>query len=262
MEQSRGIAPGVEQAEEYAPTASAERAAAADSGLGAFAAPPASQGPPPSSSKPKSVPPPLPPTVPPSSKPKSMPPPLPPMAPAAVPRDALPAASAQLAPRTPLGGFEPAPGSAPLPPVAVPGPFEPPAAHAEPIDYTPVDVPNPEAGTVLQHLARVGVYEPSGGAPPAWEMAAPQKSRGAWVFIVATVLVLGSGGGAYAYAHHVRVQKMALAKSMTDQVDKMLDDGSIADLKATDDKLSRVFDLDSRSQRAAHSGSKIAFSVP
>ncbi len=230
---------------------------------------------------PKSVPPPLPKTVPPPplppapfaapqpfaapvAEPFAAPAPAPfpdvppppafggsPMTPAVPARDPLPMNTGALSPRTPLGGFEPAPGSAPAPPGGYGGSFEPAPVGPEPIDYSPVDIPNPEPTTVLEHLARVGVYEPKGGAPPAWEMAAPQKTRGAWVLILATVLVAGSGAGAYAYAHHIRLEKMALAKSMTDQVDKLLHDGTVAGLRSTDDKLSRIFDLDSRSQRAA-----------
>lgn len=114
-----------------------------------------------------------------------------------------------------------------------------------------VDIANPSAEIVLEHLARVGVYEPGGGAPPAWEKATPVKTRGSWVLILATVLFLGAGGGAYAYARHVTQQRMAQAQRMNDEVATLLHSGSVDDLRSTDDKLAKIFDLDSRNKRAA-----------
>ena len=50
------------------------------------------------------------------------------------------------------------------------------------------DPDRPEPAVVLEHLARVGLYEPGGGATPAWEAPPRQKSRGAVAILIATVL--------------------------------------------------------------------------
>lgn len=110
---------------------------------------------------------------------------------------------------------------------------------------------NPAPELVLQHLARVGVYEPGGGATPAWEKALVVRTRGSWVFILATVLFLGAGGGAYAYANHIQKQRIAQAAELGDEVDALLHSADVDEIRSTDDKLARIFELDSRSQRAA-----------
>jgi tetratricopeptide (TPR) repeat protein len=104
---------------------------------------------------------------------------------------------------------------------------------------------------VLDHLARVGVYERGGGASPAWVTPARQRSRGTWVFAIAIVLAAAAGYGAFAYARKVRDGRMATARSLEAETLKLLSTGSTDDLKKTDDKLSAVFDLDSRSEKAA-----------
>lgn len=113
------------------------------------------------------------------------------------------------------------------------------------------DSPSPAAETVLEHLARVGVYEKNGGASPAWAAPAREKTRGTWVFAIAIVLAAAAGYGAFAYARKVRDERMATARNLEAETTKLLATGSIDDLKKTDDKLSAVFDLDSRSERAA-----------
>ncbi len=142
------------------------------------------------------------------------------------------------APSSPSGG-----GYAPIPR----GPLE--EDDSQPVRSEDVANPSPEA--VLESLARVGIYEPGGGAAPAWEAAAAQRSRGSWVFIVATVLILAIGGGGFIYARKVQQDRAALAGRLSDEVDVMLHSGEMAQLKSTDDRLSRIFELDSRSSRAA-----------
>lgn len=108
-----------------------------------------------------------------------------------------------------------------------------------------------EAKVVLEHLARVGVFEADGGAQPAWEQARVTRSRGSWVLLVATVLVLGAGLGAYKYADKVRTERLAHAVQLNQQVDQMLHSGRAAKIRATDELLSESFELDSRSHEAA-----------
>lgn len=113
------------------------------------------------------------------------------------------------------------------------------------------DSPNPSAETILEHLALVGVFERSGGAAPAWATPPRERPRGTWLFIAAIVLAAGGGFGGFRYAHQKRVERLAMAQELESQVKKALETGNVDDLTKTDDKLSRVFDLDSRSQEAA-----------
>jgi hypothetical protein len=104
---------------------------------------------------------------------------------------------------------------------------------------------------VLQHLARVGVFEPEGGAKPAWEQAPKRKTRGAWVLILATLLVAGGGVGGYYYANEVKNERLAQAQALNQEVDALLATGVLDKVRSTDAKLERAFELDSLSQRAA-----------
>ncbi|HEY6081177.1 MAG TPA: hypothetical protein VIW29_20320, partial [Polyangiaceae bacterium] len=110
---------------------------------------------------------------------------------------------------------------------------------------------NPEPALVLDHLARVGLYEPGGGATPAWETPPRLKSRGAVAILIATVLVAAAGAGAYEYARRVKQARALEADTLNTQVEKLLKSGSPSDLKTTDDRLTRSFELDSLSKRAA-----------
>ncbi|MEI9949567.1 MAG: hypothetical protein WDO74_11455 [Pseudomonadota bacterium] len=110
---------------------------------------------------------------------------------------------------------------------------------------------SPEAGLVLEHLSRVGVYEPGGGAPPAWENPKRQKARGTWAISVAIVLIAAAGAGSYAYSKKIRAERMQHALALNDEVKKLLETGQVADLRKTDQKLNEAFELDSLSQQAA-----------
>jgi hypothetical protein len=193
-----------------------------------------------------------------------------PPAPPHIQRAAIPA----LSPRTQLGGLQPPAdlsygrGS----PVSVPsqrGAALGEAAHALPSfdDSEPTimaprsqfgieeprfdDRPNPDPALVLEHLARVGIYEPGGGAAPAWERATTQKIRGAWVLVLGTALLIGVGTGAWAYARHVKEQRHETAARLTGEAAALLKTGKLGDLRSSDDKLSEVFELDSLSAPAA-----------
>ena len=113
------------------------------------------------------------------------------------------------------------------------------------------DPDRPEPAVVLEHLARVGLYEPGGGATPAWEAPPRQKSRGAVAILIATVLVALAGAGSYEYARRLKAARALEADTLNAQVDKLLKSGSPSDLRATDDRLTKSFELDSLSQRAA-----------
>lgn len=136
------------------------------------------------------------------------------------------------------------------PETAVPFAAAPPPPSLHTLPSSTVDPMNPAPAVVLDHLARVGLYEPGGGAAPAWERPPRQKSRGAVAILVATVLIASAGGGAYAYSRKLKAERAAEAEGLNSQVDKLLKTGSPSDLKSTDERLTRSFELDSRSQRA------------
>ncbi len=104
---------------------------------------------------------------------------------------------------------------------------------------------------MLEHLSRVGVYEPGGGAPPAWEHPVRQKTRGTWTLALAIGLVVAAGAGSYEYSLKIRAERATRASALNDEVQKLLETGSVADLRQTDQKLNQSFELDSLSQRAA-----------
>ncbi|MEO6602219.1 MAG: hypothetical protein ABIQ16_20225 [Polyangiaceae bacterium] len=150
--------------------------------------------------------------------------------------------------------------SSPLPYVALPSssPASPPASVLPPLSdrsaepfYTESESASPDARLVLEHLTRVGVYEPGGGAAPAWENPARQKTRGTWAISVAIVLIAGAGVGSWQYSKKIRSERMQHATSLNEQVKKLLETGSVSDLKQTDQKLNEAFELDSLSQQAA-----------
>ena len=113
------------------------------------------------------------------------------------------------------------------------------------------DAGSPEPGLVLQHLSRVGVYEPGGGAPPAWETPKRQRTRGTWALSVAIVLIAAAGAGSYAYSKKIRAERAQHALALNEEVKKLLETGQVADLRKTDQKLNEAFELDSLSQQAA-----------
>jgi len=109
----------------------------------------------------------------------------------------------------------------------------------------------PSPGLVLEHLARVGLFEPEGAVKPAWEQVPKQKTRGAWLFILATVLVAAGGGGGYYYAEQVKAKRTAQAAQLNTEVSRLLLSGTLDNVRATDDKLKQAFELDSLSKDAA-----------
>ncbi len=109
----------------------------------------------------------------------------------------------------------------------------------------------PEAALVLEHLARVGLFEPQGAVTPAWEQAPKRRTRGSWVLILATVLVAAGGGAGYYYAAQVKAERLAHADALNREVAGLLLSGTLDNVRSTDDKLRQSFELDSLSQQAA-----------
>jgi hypothetical protein len=69
--------------------------------------------------------------------------------------------------------------------------------------------------------------------------------------LIATALVALAGAGAYEYTRRLKVARAVEADTLNAQVDKLLKSGSPSDLKSTDSRLTKSFELDSLSQRAA-----------
>lgn len=138
----------------------------------------------------------------------------------------------------------------PAPPPRVPSAPPAPPRPAHVLAALAGDPANPAPAVVLDHLARVGLYEPGGGATPAWEAPPRQKSRGAAAILIATLVIAAGGGGAYEYSRRLKAARAIEADSLNAQVDKLLKTGNPKDLKATDGRLTQAFELDSRSQRA------------
>ncbi|MET0791248.1 MAG: hypothetical protein ABW061_06970, partial [Polyangiaceae bacterium] len=184
-------------------------------------------------------------------------------APAALPLPIAPAQTPAARAATATAQTVQAPSFMPAPLAPPPAPYVPPAAYEPPptsarepsSDREPqpfyTDDAQPDAGLVLAHLSRVGVYEPGGGAPPAWENPARQKTRGTWAISVAIVLIAGAGIGSWQYSKKIRAERMQHATALNEQVKKLLETGSVSDLKQTDQKLNEAFELDSLSQPAA-----------
>lgn len=109
----------------------------------------------------------------------------------------------------------------------------------------------PEPRLVLRHLAKVGLYEPDQGATLDWEPSARHRTRGSWVLLGATLIIFATGLGAYVFASRVKAERVAIARRDTEEISVLLSSGGLVELQATDAKLSRIFDLDSRSTRGA-----------
>jgi tetratricopeptide (TPR) repeat protein len=172
-------------------------------------------------------------------------------APQPVPSQRVPA-------RSPEQFAAPLPAAEYTPPPAAPNPFAfsrpavPAPMSSQPLSRGSVQEGlNPQPAVVLEHLARVGVFEPQGGAAPIWESAPRQKNRGSWLLLAAIVVSAAAGGGGYEYSRRVKAEKAAEAATLNAEVSKMLLAGRVAQLKETDQKLARSFDLDSRNQVAA-----------
>lgn len=109
----------------------------------------------------------------------------------------------------------------------------------------------PEADEVLSHLALVGVFEAQPGQPPRWDRPARERNRSSWVLVGAAVLVAGAAVGGFLYARQIADQKIAEAAAICDDVAVALRSGAAERIAGTDEQLSRAFDLDPNSTRAA-----------
>ncbi len=163
-------------------------------------------------------------------------------------------------PFAPIGAAPPVPQPPPRDPFAAMHGKPPPAPVPRPL--TPL-VPLTSGGAplaveprdVLDALEIAGIFEPStlGNLPPmAWDPAAKKpRGRGFVMLIVATVLFVGSTAGLFFYIRDKRAKEHEQAEVLLGKVSETLHTGIAADLPGAEQTLSHVFDLDSRSPRAA-----------
>ncbi|HWL88245.1 MAG TPA: hypothetical protein VNO21_20720, partial [Polyangiaceae bacterium] len=113
-------------------------------------------------------------------------------------------------------------------------------------------VPSPKE--LLEALALVGVFEPQGAqaTPLHWDKATPRRRWRSGIFLVFMMLAMASG--AYGIFRHVEEKRRlahGTAERMLAQIDGELHAGKAAALSDTEKTFSQVFDLESRSPRAA-----------
>jgi tetratricopeptide (TPR) repeat protein len=154
-------------------------------------------------------------------------------------------------PRDPFGAASAMQGKPP-PPI-VPRPMTPlvPLTNAlngaSPIAVEPRDV--------LDALEIAGIFEPSplGNVPPlAWDPAAKKaRGKGFVALIVATVLFVGGTAGLFFYIRDKRAKQHEEAELLLAKVSETLHTSLASGLPGAEQTLSHVFDLDSRSPRAA-----------
>jgi hypothetical protein len=120
--------------------------------------------------------------------------------------------------------------------------------QAEP---TGVLVPHPR--DIMDALALSGVYEPqTAGAVGAWDRAAPgPKRKGAPAIITGMVLFLAASVGVYVFYRHKRAEDHVQAEAILATVETKLRAGKPDSLADLERDLTRAFQLESRSPRAA-----------
>jgi tetratricopeptide (TPR) repeat protein len=104
---------------------------------------------------------------------------------------------------------------------------------------------------VLNALALTGVFEPAGGAAVNWDTAPKTRARFSITLVFLTILASAGVIGVWLYMRDVRAKQAEEARSLNAEVAKMLRGGKVADLAATETKLSRSFDLDPNSPDTA-----------
>ena len=122
-----------------------------------------------------------------------------------------------------------------------------PALH----DGAPV-VPHPR--DVFDALTLAGVFEPPirGVVPAAWSAAdAGPRRKGGPTLIVAMLLFLAAGVGTYVFYRHRRADEHLQAEALLSSVEATLAAGKPDTLPDTEKALTRAFQLESRSPRAA-----------
>lgn len=113
----------------------------------------------------------------------------------------------------------------------------------------------PDPRRVLNALAFAGIFEPdtaTEGAEPVWARPdVPRRWKSSAFLIGLTVLLLILGGTTYHVIGQRRAANRAVASGLLDEIDSAMMGGRPSDLPAVEERFERVFELDSRSDRAA-----------
>ncbi len=112
----------------------------------------------------------------------------------------------------------------------------------------------PDARDVLDALALAGVFEPPTGVPALLQWDKPnlkQRRRTAIALIVMTVMAAGSMIGIFSYVHKKRAAQHLAAETTLARVEDQLHAAKLSSIAPMEADFSQVFEIDSRSPRAA-----------
>jgi tetratricopeptide (TPR) repeat protein len=111
----------------------------------------------------------------------------------------------------------------------------------------------PEARDVLDALALAGVFEKGDAAAKgAWERAPLQgRRRGSLPLLVLTMLIVGGGIGGFFYMKNQREKAHAMAEAELGTIETNLRKSDATLFPETEKSFTHVFEIDSRSDRAA-----------
>jgi tetratricopeptide (TPR) repeat protein len=131
----------------------------------------------------------------------------------------------------------------------------PPRANAVAPQASPERGHVPHPRDVLDALALAGVFEPSidhAAAAAEWQRASRgPKRKGAPALIAGMVLFLAAGAGVYAFYRHKRAQEHLQAEALLTTIEAQLHAARPDSLADMEKELTQVFQLESRSRRAA-----------
>lgn len=112
----------------------------------------------------------------------------------------------------------------------------------------------PNARDVLDALALAGVFEPPSGVPALLQWDKPnikQRRRTSIALIVMTVIAAGSMIGIFQYVHKKRAEQHLASETILAKVEGELRAAKPATIAPMEQDFSHVFEIDSRSPRAA-----------
>ncbi|MEO7113566.1 MAG: tetratricopeptide repeat protein, partial [Polyangiaceae bacterium] len=131
---------------------------------------------------------------------------------------------------------------------------QPSANSSGPFRGTASDKAGPDPRDVLDALALAGVFEPPTGVPALLQWDKPnikQRRRTSVALIVMTVIAAGSMLGIFQYVHKKRAAQHLAAETTLAHVEDELHAGKLSSIAPMEQDFSHVFEIDSRSPRAA-----------
>lgn len=126
-----------------------------------------------------------------------------------------------------------------------------PGAYRNPRGPGPENMP--DARIILDALALGGVFDASAAqAPLVWDEPTDKpRTFGTKRLMAAVTLVAAAAMGVFFLVKHLRDKDHALAEAMLDQVTATVEEGNAPKFDEAEKSMGKVFELDSRSQRAA-----------